>query len=639
MSDIIPFRDGFTPTDAKATAQKSLAHGQAPKDKRDNTGLLTVIGKDGRVRETQTTLTPWRMICALKISTTSGQAYVGTGWMIGPATVLTAGHNIMGRSGGRTYEAREITVIPGRDGEKAPFGKIALGRDRMDVHGDWSDRFDPARDVGVLHLPGETGRETGWFALADASDDALHGRLVNVAGYPGWMYPGTPDKYWAGGDELWWHRDALDRLSPQRIHYVSDTSGGQSGGPVWSYTDQGGAPIGVGVHAYGAPSQDGQTADGANSATRIDAPLAELIDSWIDKSAALMASDGDGTGAPSSTVAGAARPPETQSGGNDGGATIPPASVSGRDDGPSEAEVMRMLADPSVPMDRIRPYLREVPGLSQPFAPRFELAVPPRPGEMQPEGALALDSLNALVRAKRQWRYRKEARRRPDDLRLVSDGDSWLMHPLITETWGHLFAEYLIYSVDGAGDLVSNIARARQALEHMRRINAHGVILSGGGNDMLSDGALADVLKQGSGEDATAYFDPVKFDEKLRQILLDFRDYISAIREAEPQAHVFLHGYDYARPMQGKWLAEPMQGVVPTDVQPKVVALFIDRFNEAMIDLAASFGGRVHHIDNRNAARHPWYDEIHPDDLGFGAVAARFSRVIKEATTRGTPIS
>lgn len=632
MADLAIFQEAHIPKGAKQAPRKTLLHGQAPKDKRDVSGLLSVIGNDGRIRETETTLTPWRMICALKITTTAGQAYVGTGWMIGPSTVLTAGHNIMGRSQGQTYEAREITVIPGRDAQTAPFGSIRLGRDRMDVHRDWADRFDPARDVGVLHLPGETGRETGWFALAAAPDAVLEGRLVNVAGYPGWMYPDTPDEYWAGGDELWWHRDALAGLSPRRIHYVSDTTGGQSGGPVWSYTDQGGAPIGVGIHAYGAPSRGGQATHGSNAATRIDPPLAELIDGWLRKSLLLQAADGDGLEAQGSHPR-PASPPLSRPVAH---LSVPP--VTGGNEGtPDEADVMRMLADPSVPMELIRPYIRETPDLSEPFKPRFELAVPPPPGELRPEGAFLLDSLNAMVRAKRQWTYRSEARKRPNDLRLVSDGDSWMLHPLVAETWNHLFPDHLVFSLDGAGDLVSDISRARQALEHMRRIDAHGVILSGGGNDMLSDGALADMLKPGSGDDATAYFDPAKFDEKLRQILLDFRTYIAAIRNADPQAHVFLHGYDYARPMGGKWLAGPMQGIVPAHVQPRVVALFIDRFNEAMIDMAASFGGHVHHIDNRGAAPHPWHDEIHPDAVGFSVVAARFSHVIEEALKPAIP--
>ncbi|UPJ49335.1 hypothetical protein IVB30_41460 [Bradyrhizobium sp. 200] len=53
--------------------------------------LESIIGEDERVRILDTDLMPWCMICNLRIEGPRGAA-VGTGWLVGPRTLLTAGH-------------------------------------------------------------------------------------------------------------------------------------------------------------------------------------------------------------------------------------------------------------------------------------------------------------------------------------------------------------------------------------------------------------------------------------------------------------------------------------------------------------------------------------------------------------------
>ena len=78
----------------------------------------TVIGRDERVRILDTELPPWRMICALRMRGPSGAGAIGTGWFIGPRTVLTPGHCVFSRMffGGW---ASTIEVIPGLNGQGA----------------------------------------------------------------------------------------------------------------------------------------------------------------------------------------------------------------------------------------------------------------------------------------------------------------------------------------------------------------------------------------------------------------------------------------------------------------------------------------------------------------------------------------
>ena len=80
----------------------------------------TVCGADERVQVTATAVVPWRWICQLIITYSNGSRARGTGWFIGPHTVMTAGHCVHSAANGGW--AREIEVIPGMNAASRPFG-------------------------------------------------------------------------------------------------------------------------------------------------------------------------------------------------------------------------------------------------------------------------------------------------------------------------------------------------------------------------------------------------------------------------------------------------------------------------------------------------------------------------------------
>ena len=88
--------------------------------RRPRSALETVIDTDDRRRILETDLFPWRTICALHITSALG-GFVGTGWLAGPRTVITAGHCVyhLADMGGW---ANEIEVTPGRNDLNTPFG-------------------------------------------------------------------------------------------------------------------------------------------------------------------------------------------------------------------------------------------------------------------------------------------------------------------------------------------------------------------------------------------------------------------------------------------------------------------------------------------------------------------------------------
>lgn len=60
--------------------------------------MEVIIGSDDRIRINNTTSVPWRRYCALRIYFPSGAQYRGTGFLIGPRALATAGHCVYMRN-------------------------------------------------------------------------------------------------------------------------------------------------------------------------------------------------------------------------------------------------------------------------------------------------------------------------------------------------------------------------------------------------------------------------------------------------------------------------------------------------------------------------------------------------------------
>jgi V8-like Glu-specific endopeptidase len=237
--------------------------------------LETVLGVDDRVRILDTDLSPWRMICALRMRGPSGAGAIGTGWFIGPRTVLTAGHCVFSSHffGGW---ANTIEVIPGMNGngdssDARPYGSATT--QRLSSLDRWTESQDPDFDIGCIHLDQPLGEVVGWFSVGALPPDRLESFLVNVSGYPG-------DR--GAGAEQYHARNRVLQVTERRIFYEVDTYGGQSGAPVWIHEEEGAPPLAVGVHAYGT---GGAPVGGApsNSAPRIIPEVLDKIIGWVEQ--------------------------------------------------------------------------------------------------------------------------------------------------------------------------------------------------------------------------------------------------------------------------------------------------------------------------------------------------------------------
>ncbi|MEL6142665.1 MAG: serine protease, partial [Bacteroidota bacterium] len=218
-----------------------------------------VLGRDDRRKVRNTRRFPYRAIVQLTITAKNGRRYVGTGWLVSPRTVITAGHCVYLHGAGGW--AKSIQVTPGMNASSKPFGTCRATSFRS-VRG-WVNSKKRDYDYGAIILPKNCrfGQRTGVFRFAAYSSRYLYRKYINISGYPG-------DK---GGKTQWYHAKRISRITSKRLVYNIDTAGGQSGSPI--FLRFGRRRIAIGIHTSGSLS--------GNSGTRINRSVKANLTRWM----------------------------------------------------------------------------------------------------------------------------------------------------------------------------------------------------------------------------------------------------------------------------------------------------------------------------------------------------------------------
>lgn len=219
-------------------------------------GPMSVCGTDNRVEVGTPTDSPYERVCYLLITKADGSLARGTGWFNGYGSVITAGHVVYSKS--QDAWAKQIEIIPARSGSDKPFGS-QIGTNLHTVKG-WKDNHDTNYDYGAIILPNQSlGKKTGYFGFGSFSDRTLEAASLTICGYPA-------DK---PGKDMWYADGSVDTLSDDKIHYLIDTSGGDSGAPDW--IDFNGKIRVAGIHTHGGCP---------NYGTRINESVFNNLKTW-----------------------------------------------------------------------------------------------------------------------------------------------------------------------------------------------------------------------------------------------------------------------------------------------------------------------------------------------------------------------
>ena len=218
----------------------------------------TPQGTDDRVQvlaratNPSTTLFPFNTICHIDVG--SGH---GSGTLIAPRVVLTAGHVPQGAS--------SATVTPG-----ANFPAATAAQRRPAAPGSQVSsvfHFHPSLDLALVILPAAFTRPTQ-FMMLQPRGDLNTATLLTIAGYPGAIpLPATapiPGSMWRHSDRL-----RLTNVSTTHLTYRIDTTAGQSGSPLWLLGNDS-IRLLLGVHIQGGSA--------ANTGVRITCGVIDWIE-------------------------------------------------------------------------------------------------------------------------------------------------------------------------------------------------------------------------------------------------------------------------------------------------------------------------------------------------------------------------
>ncbi|MCL2377692.1 MAG: trypsin-like serine protease [Defluviitaleaceae bacterium] len=181
---------------------------------------------------------PFDAIVHLQITFPGGVPSAGTGFLIRPGVVLTAGHNIFNHGLGW---ATSVVVRPGRNGTYFPFGQrtVNIASGNAGVGSSWYSSAYMGDDFGILLLPTPFNNVPSRLSLSALNTDQLFNLQTHVMGYP--RNPST----WTNNFQ-YWNFGEIVGVTGTTLSSTNFSINGYSGGPL---RDLHGRTVGVVVGA------------------------------------------------------------------------------------------------------------------------------------------------------------------------------------------------------------------------------------------------------------------------------------------------------------------------------------------------------------------------------------------------------
>jgi len=225
---------------------------------------VNVNAIDGRVQVPTTSKWPYSVHGLLAMKFQGAMRY-GTGIMIGPNIVLTAGHNLYNFESKTYAHLKSMQFLPGVNGQVLPFGQVEVEQYFVSPH----YIREGKEDYGILILKKPIGEVTGYFGLVCLEPEEIKQKRINVTGYPGDKVASKPNTY-----QMWGMEGAASHIEQDQglINYMINTGAGQSGSGVWYR--EGEDYYVIGVHVLGTYF--------VNKATLLTRAMYQQIHMWIE---------------------------------------------------------------------------------------------------------------------------------------------------------------------------------------------------------------------------------------------------------------------------------------------------------------------------------------------------------------------
>ncbi|WP_449302240.1 SGNH/GDSL hydrolase family protein [Pseudoxanthomonas mexicana] len=218
---------------------------------------------------------------------------------------------------------------------------------------------------------------------------------------------------------------------------------------------------------------------------------------------------------------------------------------------------------------------------------------------------------------------------------VLIEGDSWFNLPPVVRP--RSIGEHLkgsknfgVKNIAKWGHTANQIVKAKEYLSKLQNTSYKYFLLSAGGNDLQLGLASGEFLRDFSeGLDLKDYLKPEALDA-LNEIKLDYAEILNEVRAASPATKIICYGYDHPRPKvgEGEYIGRYLRRHgVPENLLEPLSAYIVERLGETIKEAAEAAG--VTYLSCLTVTKgYTWFDDMHPGDEGFRALASKFESLM-----------